>query len=66
MIEDLWYKNAVIYALNVDSFMDRNGDGSDKAGKFRVAVESFGCRWFRVAGLGYALRPQRDSGAGVK
>src|SRR5437763_16473752 len=27
MIEDLWYKNAVIYALNVDSFMDGNGDG---------------------------------------
>jgi maltose alpha-D-glucosyltransferase/alpha-amylase len=27
VIEDLWYKNAVIYALNVDSFMDGNGDG---------------------------------------
>jgi maltose alpha-D-glucosyltransferase / alpha-amylase len=27
MIEDLWYKNAVIYALNLDSFMDGNGDG---------------------------------------
>ncbi len=27
MIEDLWYKNAVIYALNVDSYMDGNGDG---------------------------------------
>lgn len=27
MIEDLWYKNAVLYALNVDSFMDGNGDG---------------------------------------
>jgi maltose alpha-D-glucosyltransferase / alpha-amylase len=27
MIEDLWYKNAVIYSLNVDSFMDGNGDG---------------------------------------
>lgn len=27
MIEDLWYKNAVIYSLDVDSFMDANGDG---------------------------------------
>ena len=27
MIEDLWYKNAVIYSLNVGSFMDSNGDG---------------------------------------
>lgn len=27
MIEDLWYKNAVIYALNLESFMDGNGDG---------------------------------------
>lgn len=27
MIEDLWYKNAVIYSLSVDSFMDSNADG---------------------------------------
>ncbi len=27
MIEDLWYKNAVIYCLSVGSFMDANGDG---------------------------------------
>ncbi|HET9423830.1 MAG TPA: alpha-amylase family protein [Gemmatimonadaceae bacterium] len=27
MIEDLWYKNAVIYALNLESFMDGDGDG---------------------------------------
>ncbi|UWQ19964.1 alpha-amylase family protein [Jannaschia sp. W003] len=24
---DLWYKNAVIYCLDVETFMDRNGDG---------------------------------------
>ena len=28
MIDDLWYKNAVIYSLNVGTFMDSNGDGS--------------------------------------
>ena len=27
MIDDLWYKNAVLYSLNVGSFMDSNGDG---------------------------------------
>ncbi len=27
MTEELWYKNAVIYSLDVDSFMDSNGDG---------------------------------------
>ena len=27
MIDDLWYKNAVIYCLSVGTFMDANGDG---------------------------------------
>src|SRR5699024_8753806 len=27
MIDDLWYKNAVFYCLNVGTFMDANGDG---------------------------------------
>ena len=27
MIRDLWYKNAVIYCLNVETFIDSNGDG---------------------------------------
>jgi len=27
MINDLWYKNAVIYCLSVDAYMDANGDG---------------------------------------
>lgn len=27
MIEDLWYKNAIIYSLNLETFMDFNGDG---------------------------------------
>ena len=27
MINDLWYKNAVIYCLSVATFMDANGDG---------------------------------------
>jgi hypothetical protein len=27
MINDLWYKNAVIYCVSVATFMDANGDG---------------------------------------
>jgi maltose alpha-D-glucosyltransferase / alpha-amylase len=27
MIQDLWYKNAIIYSLDVDTFLDANGDG---------------------------------------
>ena len=27
MINDLWYKNAIIYCLSVETFMDSNGDG---------------------------------------
>jgi maltose alpha-D-glucosyltransferase/alpha-amylase len=28
MIQDLWYKNAVIYSLDLETFMDSNGDGT--------------------------------------
>ncbi len=27
MVTDLWYKNAIIYSLSVDSFLDSDGDG---------------------------------------
>lgn len=27
MINDLWYKNAIIYCLSVGTYMDANGDG---------------------------------------
>ncbi len=27
MIEDLWYKNAIIYSLDLETFLDANGDG---------------------------------------
>ena len=32
MINDLWYKNAIVYCLSVGTFMDANGDG---VGDFR-------------------------------
>jgi maltose alpha-D-glucosyltransferase/alpha-amylase len=27
MIEDLWYKNTIVYSLDLETFMDANGDG---------------------------------------
>ena len=27
MINDLWYKNAIVYCLSVGTYMDANGDG---------------------------------------
>ena len=27
MIQDLWYKNTVIYSLDLETFLDGNGDG---------------------------------------
>jgi maltose alpha-D-glucosyltransferase/alpha-amylase len=27
MLGDLWYKNAIVYSLSVETFMDSNGDG---------------------------------------
>lgn len=27
MMEDLWYRNSIIYSLDLETFMDGNGDG---------------------------------------
>ena len=39
MIDDLWYKNAIIYCLDVGTFMDANGDG---VGDFEGLVAAAG------------------------
>ena len=63
MIEDLWYKNAVIYALSVESFMDGNGDGcGDFEGLIRRLdyLESLGVD---AVWLGpFQTSPNRDNG----
>ena len=63
MINDLWYKNAVIYCLNVETFMDTSGDG---CGDF----EGLARRLDYLAGLGVTClwlqpfypSPNRDNG----
>jgi maltose alpha-D-glucosyltransferase/alpha-amylase len=63
VINDLWYKNAVIYCLDVGTFMDANGDG---VGDFKGLMR----RLDYLAGLGvtcvwlmpFQKSPRRDDG----
>jgi maltose alpha-D-glucosyltransferase/alpha-amylase len=60
---DLWYKNAVIYCLDVEAFMDGNGDGvGDFSGLTDRLdyIESLGatCIWL----LPFYPTPNRDNG----
>src|SRR5437762_12537049 len=65
-IEDLWYKNAVIYCLPVEKYMDSNGDG---VGDF----EGLSRRLDYLSGLGVTCvwlqpfypSPNRDNGYDV-
>lgn len=66
MITDLWYKNAIVYCLSVESFMDSNGDGN---GDFRGLMR----RLDYIHGLGataiwlmpFQTSPGRDDGYDV-
>ncbi len=63
MIDDLWYKNAIIYCVSVETFMDTNGDG---VGDFQGLMR----RLDYLQGLGvttlwlmpFQPSPQRDDG----
>jgi maltose alpha-D-glucosyltransferase / alpha-amylase len=65
-VRDLWYKDAVIYCLDVDRFQDSNSDG---VGDFRGLTD----RLTYVAGLGFTCvwllpfypTPDRDNGYDV-
>src|SRR5204862_3290216 len=66
VIHDLWYKNAVIYCLNVETFIDSNGDG---VGDFVGLTDKLAY----LAGLGvtclwlmpFYASPNRDDGYDV-
>jgi maltose alpha-D-glucosyltransferase / alpha-amylase len=62
-IEDLWYKNAVIYCLDVEKYMDANGDGvGDFDGLSRRLDYLIGlgvtCVWLQP----FYPSPNRDNG----
>jgi maltose alpha-D-glucosyltransferase/alpha-amylase len=66
MIEDLWYKNTIIYSLDVETFMDANGDGiGDFEGLMRRLdyLDSIGVETIWLAPF-YAS-PNRDNGYDV-
>ena len=66
MVEDLWYKNAVIYSLDVDTFMDANGDGiGDFEGLMRRLdyLQALGVDTIWVAP--FYPTPNRDNGYDV-
>ncbi len=63
---DLWYKNAVIYSVDVETFMDSNGDGIGDFGGLADRldhVEALGatCIWL----LPFYPTPNRDNGYDV-
>ena len=63
MIEDLWYKNTIIYSLDVETFMDANGDGiGDFEGLIRRLdyLDSIGIETIWLAP--FYRSPNRDNG----
>ncbi|MFL9824918.1 alpha-amylase family protein [Rhodoplanes sp. SY1] len=66
MISDLWYKNAVIYCLSVETFMDANGDGvGDFEGLTRRLDYLQGLGVTAVWLMPFQVSPQRDDGYDV-
>ena len=65
-MRDLWYKNAVIYCVDVETFMDSNGDGVGDFGGLADRldhIEALGatCIWL----LPFYPTPNRDNGYDV-
>jgi 1,4-alpha-glucan branching enzyme len=65
-IDDLWYKNAIIYCLDVEKYVDSNGDGiGDFGGLTRrldyLAGLGITCVWLQP----FYPSPNRDNGYDV-
>ncbi|MDB5296627.1 MAG: trehalose synthase [Phycisphaerales bacterium] len=66
MIDDLWYKNAIIYCLDVETYVDANGDGvGDFAGLTQRLAYLAGigvtCVWLQP----FYPSPNKDNGYDV-
>ncbi len=66
MINDLWYKNAVIYCLHVGTYMDANGDGiGDFQGLMRRLDYLHGLGVTAIWLMPFQTSPNRDDGYDV-
>ncbi len=66
MITDLWYKNAIVYCLSVETFMDSNGDGvGDFRGLTRRLDYLHGLGITAVWLMPFQTSPGRDDGYDV-
>ena len=66
MITDLWYKNAVVYCLSVESFMDGDGDGvGDFQGLARRLDYLHGLGVNAIWLMPFQASPGRDDGYDV-
>jgi maltose alpha-D-glucosyltransferase / alpha-amylase len=66
MIQDLWYRNAIVYSLDLESFMDSDGDGvGDFKGLIRRLdyLESLGVDTLWLAP--FQQTPNKDNGYDV-
>ena len=66
MIDDLWYKNAIIYCLDVEKYLDSDGDGiGDFGGLTRkldyLAGLGVTCLWLQP----FYPSPNKDNGYDV-
>src|SRR5882762_1792160 len=66
MINDLWYKNAIIYCLSVGAYMDANGDGiGDFTGLMRRLDYLHGLGVTAIWLMPFQVSPHRDDGYDV-
>jgi maltose alpha-D-glucosyltransferase / alpha-amylase len=66
LINDLWYKNAVVYCLSVGSYMDANGDGvGDFQGLMRRLDYLSGLGVTAIWLMPFQTSPGRDDGYDV-
>jgi maltose alpha-D-glucosyltransferase / alpha-amylase len=67
MIEDLWYKNTVVYSLDLETFMDANGDG---VGDFDGLMRRLDyLHWLGIGAVWLAPfhpTPNRDNGYDIR
>jgi maltose alpha-D-glucosyltransferase / alpha-amylase len=67
VIEDLWYKNTVVYSLDLETFLDANGDGvGDLQGLIRrldyLQALGIGAVWLAP----FQPTPNRDNGYDIR